>query len=470
MTSGESEWDDDFQLDELINRFDEMVRSGDEGYFDPEEFEELFNFFSETEMHDKARLVLEKAMKIHHNNYRIKLLWAKQLAEDGQFEHAIRILDEVETEESEDSEIYLLKGAVYSMMLNFARSVEEYEKAIVLADDEDMEELCITIALQYENLGEFDKALEYLFKAIDFTREPNQILSEIGLCFELADRVEDAVVYFQDFLDKDPTNFTAWFNLGLSFYHLELFEKAIDAMEYALAIDESYLPALINIGQLYSTLGDYQKALEYFHESEKHMDADPLTLYYMGECHEKMLDFDQALVFYNQALAQDEYFADAWAGIGVVHAEKGETKKAIHYLEKAIELDTLNNEFHLIIADLFIKTQHFDKAREHYQVVEQNDPFDPDLWKDYASMYIVSGEIGKAVQVLKTGLIHQPDNVGLLYRLVAALMLNKKPDQAYDYLEIALGIDYEAHTELFDFLPGLIHNSKVTEMILHYMP
>lgn len=74
MTSGESEWDDDFQLDELINRFDEMVRSGDEGYFDPEEFEELFNFFSETEMHDKARLVLEKAMKIHHNNYRIKLL------------------------------------------------------------------------------------------------------------------------------------------------------------------------------------------------------------------------------------------------------------------------------------------------------------------------------------------------------------------------------------------------------------
>ncbi|MBW7846697.1 MAG: tetratricopeptide repeat protein [Bacteroidales bacterium] len=470
MTSGESEWDDDFQLDELISRFDEMVRNGGDGYFDSEEFEELYSFFTETQKQEKARLVLEKALKLHRNNYRIKLLWAKQLADDGHLSKAIKVLDDIENEEPEDSDIYLMKGAVYNMMLNFAKSVEEYEKALMLADEDEMEELYVTIALQYENLGEFDKALSYLQKAMEYTESPDQILSEIGLCFEMAERIEDGITFFQQYLEKNPTNHAAWFNLGLAFYHLQLYEKAIDAMEYALSIEESYLPAIINIGQLYSTLGNYHKALEYFHESEQYEEADSLTLYYMGECHEKMLDFEEALLFYRKAIAKDEYFADAWAGMGVIYDEKGETRKAIHYLEKAIELDSFNNEFHLIIADLFIKIKRFDKAREHYQVVEENDPFDPDLWKDYAYMHIASGEIEKAVQILKTGLIHQPNNPGLLYRLVAALMLNKKPDQAYEYLELALSIDFEGHTDLYDFMPALKDNPRVTELILQFAP
>ncbi len=470
MTDDESQWDDDFSLEYLVSRFDEMIQNGVESYFDSEEFEVLIDHFQNNLMHEKARLALEKALILHGANYRIKMLLARQFASDGLTRESLQILEEIELEEPDDTDIIMSKGAVYSMMFDFQKAINEYERVLPMADEDDLEELFSTIAFEYENLADFDMALIYLNKALNKSNAPEQILFEIGMCYDMADRIEESVVFFQHYLDENPTSIAAWFNLGLAFHNLELHEKAIDALEYVLAIDETYIPAYIHIGQIYAAMENYPKALEWFKESEQYEEAEALTLYYIGECYEKMQLFEEAMTYYQNALAQDEFLADAWAGIGVIYDENGDTKKAIRFLEKAIELDSLNNEFHLMIADLFIKIQRFDKAREHFQLVEENDPQDPDLWKDYAYMYIVAGEKEKAIQVLKTGLIHQPENPVILYRLVAALILNEKPEQAYFYLESALEIDFEGHKELLDFMPTLKTNHKIAELILQHMP
>ncbi len=470
MVNENFQWEGEFNLEKLLHRFEKMMKGSVNAYFDAEEFEMLIDYYQSNFNHEAAKSALQFALEMHPHNHRLRLQFAKQLAADGHYMRAIELLNEIEKAEPEDADIFMAKGSVYSMMLDFSKAVSEYEKALAMVDEDEIEDLYSTIAFEYENLGSFDKALSYLFKALEITASPDQVLYEIGMCYEMANEIDQALKFYLDYIEKHPANIAAWFNLGLAFHHQEKYEKAIDAFEYVLAIDDSYVPAYINIGQGYAALEEYEKALEAFHESEIYEEAEAITLYYIGECHEKMQDYDKALQFYNTALERDEFLPDAWAGIGVIKDELGDPDKGIYYLEKALELDGLNTEFHLIIADLYIKTKRYEKAKEHFQRIEELDPQDPDLWKEYSYMYIVMGETGKAVQVLKTGLIHQPANAGLIYRLAAALILNKNVSQAYLYLETALELDYEGYAELFEFMPSLRQNPRVTELILLHMP
>ncbi|MDP3444265.1 MAG: tetratricopeptide repeat protein, partial [Ignavibacteria bacterium] len=153
-----------------------------------------------------------------------------------------------------------------------------------------------------------------------------------------------------------------------------------------------------------------------------------------------------------------------------VFDEQGNTKVGINYLERAIELDQMNSEFYLIQADMYIKMRRFDKAKLCFQKIEEIDPLDPDLWKDYANLHIHTGEIEKAVQILKTGLIHQPENTSIMYRLVATLLLKCNESQAIYYLETALELDFDGHLDLIEYYPSIVSNQKVMDLILIYAP
>jgi tetratricopeptide (TPR) repeat protein len=197
-------------------------------------------------------------------------------------------------------------------------------------------------------------------------------------------------------------------------------------------------------------------------------EPEAITFYNIGECYEKMQDYRPALINYRKALEIDEELPEPWAGIGVIFDEEGNTKTAIRYLIKACELDPLNTEFLLILADMYIKQVEYNKATECFLKIEEIDPSDPDLWLEHANMYVIKGEYETAINLLKTGLANQPDNSALLYRLVASLMLNKNPVQACYYLENALETDFEGHRELLEYYPDIIKNHKVVDLIRAY--
>ncbi len=466
--SEDFQWEDDFQVEELADRFDKMIKEGTELYFDSEELEMLIDYYQATFNSEKSRLVLDFAIRMHPYSNKIKIKHARQMATEGFYMKAISLLNEIEITEPADAEILMTKGSVYSMMMDFKKAVSEYEKALVMVDDDEMEEVYSSIAFEYENMGAFDTALEYLVKALEISAYPEQLLYEIGMCYEMASQLEESVEFFTKYLDKQPSSVASWFNLALSYHHLELFEKAIDAFEYAIAVDEACIPAYLSMAQSYASMENFKKAIEVYHDSFEYESPEALSLYYIGECYEKLLDYGKALEFYHKAIELDENLPEPWAGIGVIFDEEGKTKIALNYIEKAIELDQLNSEFLLIQADMYIKLQMYDKAKECFQRIEQIDPQDIDLWKEYSNMHILKGETEKAIQILKTGLIHQPENASIIYRLAAALLLNGNQVQSAYYLENALDLNYEGHQELLDYFPGITKYPKILEILEKY--
>lgn len=469
MMREDFQWDDDFRVTGLAGRFEKMLEEGTDVYFDLEDFELLIDYYQMTFHNEMSQKALSLAQRMHPYSSSVKIRFARQYANEGKYASALKVLNELNASEPDDVEVVMTRASVYSLMMEYQKAVDEYKKALTITDEEEWEEIYTTIAYEYENMGAFDLALQNLNLALKIAHQPEQLLFEIGMCYEMADRVEDAIVFFKDFLEHQPSSVASWFNLALAYHHLELYEKAIDAYEYVIAIDETYVPAYLSMAQSYAAMGEYRKALEVYHESETYDPAEPLTLYYMGECHEKLLEYDQALQFYHKALEMDDTLPEAWAGIGVIFDEQGNTKAAANYLEKAIELDQLNAEFLLIQAELMMKLQRYDKAKACFQRIEEIDPKDPDLWKEYAAMYVAEGDFQKAIQVLKTGLIHRAEDASIMYRMVAVLLLSNNIVQACYYLEIALEIDPEGHKELLEYFPGIQKYPRVIEIISNHL-
>lgn len=464
------QWDDEEELSKLASRFDTMLQSGSLDFFDAEEYEDLIDYYYMNGDDEKARLALDYARKYFPDNSNIKIRIARQLAISGEFTSAIKLLDNIENEGDELISIIMTRASIFSMMMEFEKAANEFEKALLIADEEEMEDILASIATEYENMGAFDTAITYFKKALDISADPEQILFEIAICYEMGDRVEDAIDFFKLYIDKNPYSLAAWFNYGLGFYHLGLYEKAIDAFEYALAIDDSYIAAYISMAQSYSGLGEHLKALEIYNETHTIEEPDARTLYQMGVCYENLLEYELAFKYFEKAIVADEEYAEPWAGRARLLEIERRYKNALRSIQKASEIDPFNTDFVLLEAKIHRRLEYYNHAKECYQVHELLDPYHVNLWKEFSAMYLETGELMKAEQVLKTGLIHLPDHSKLMYYLSAVLVIKNNMQQALYYLEKALKIDYEEHETLSEFLPDMMGYPEIVKMILDNKP
>ncbi len=468
--SEEFQWNDDYHIDLLADRFEKMISKGDQEYFDSEEFEALIDYYQTIFDNDKSRIALEIAMQQHPSSLGLRIKLARQLASEGNYARSLAMLDVIEKTEPNEADISLTRGSVFSMMNESEKAIKELKKAVLLVEEEDLEEIYTSIAFEYEKLEKFDQALIYLKRALAFTPDSDSILYEIGMCFTMNHQLEEGISFFQKHIDTDPYSCSAWYNLGLAYFQLELFEKAIDAFEFVLTIDDTYFAAYQSMAHAYASVENYTKAIEVYFESFEYEKPEAMTFYYLGECYEKLKDFDSALEYYNKSIELDPQLPDPWAGIGAVYDEQGDTINALKFTMKAIGLDPSNIDLYLIAADQLIKLKEFDKAEAFFIKAEELDPNDQDVFVEYANMFVLKEEYQNAVGILHKGILQQPDNYLLYYRLGATLLFTKNVVESLFFLNMALKNDFDGHTDLLEYYPEIFNFPEVAELIEENRP
>ena len=148
------------------------------------------------------------------------------------------------------------------------------------------------IGVVYDYLGDYDKALEYHFKALEIKKD---VLGE-----------------------NHPNTAMSYNNIGEVYRNLGNYDKALEYFSKALEIFKEVLGEnhpntasyYNNIGAVYYNLGDYDKALEYFNKAleiykvvsgEKHPDTAS-SYNNIGAVYDDLGDYDKALGYYFKAL------------------------------------------------------------------------------------------------------------------------------------------------------------------------
>jgi len=411
-----------------------------------EEFEIIIDYYLDVQQTSLTRSAIEWAKEQHPGSNSFKIREARLYAQEAKYEKALKILDDLDSLEKGNEELYFAKAEIYSLMDKHEESIAAYKK--VLDTAERPEEILSNIAYEYESLNDYPNALRYLTKALELHPESEEFIQEIAFFFELTGREEEAIEFFGNFLDRHPYSKFAWFNLGIFYSNIELYEKAIEAYEFAVAIDD-----------------EFASAISLYEETLKLEKPDAITYCYIGESWENLKDFDKALVYYNKALDMDDKLADAWGGVARVFVHQNMEKTAIKYYEKAIQLAPVQDDLKFELAILLLRNNHLERAASLFKEIVNHNGSYVEAWLNYSLVLALQEKFAEAIELLTRALKDNPAEARILYRRAGYLYRTGKIEEAYFDIEQAVKLNFEEHDELLQYLPELLDEPRFVEIL-----
>jgi tetratricopeptide (TPR) repeat protein len=351
---------------EVVKRYEDMLRKNKQYFFDVDEFEDIIDYYLDSNKFNSASIAAEFACNQHPYSPEIQVKIAQIYLDKKLPEKALEVVDKVEYMETFNYEIYIIKGSAYNMLNRVKEAIQFFDRAIQLSR-ENIDDVLLNIGLSFEQYNHFDIAVHYLTKACKLNPANWVALFETAFCYDKIDDFTNSIKYYNLYLDEDTFSANAWFNLGLVQSKLEDFEKALESFDYALILDESYSSAYFNKANILANQGKYQEAIDVYNEYCLIEPDDPTALCYMGECYEKLKAYDKALDFYQRTIKIDEEFDEAWYGTGMIHFLNEEYTKSLLFIKKALKLDEDNTEYLFTLASIYTKLEEDEHALSVYK-------------------------------------------------------------------------------------------------------
>ena len=137
-----------------------------------------------------------------------------------------------------------------------------------------------------------------------------------------------------ELLAKDPRS---WNLLALAYHRSGKAKEAEQAYRKSLALNSDFAAARYNLGCLLLENGRFAEATTQFNHGENLAKDDPKIWAKRGTAQLGERKWEEAEESYKAALKQNSDLPEAWNGLGLIHAKRGQPQKAWDSFEKAIE-------------------------------------------------------------------------------------------------------------------------------------
>ncbi len=363
-------FDDDEQKDEQfnfeLNRFENMIEIGDAYYFDSEILEQIIDFYVIKNQFSKALKAIEFGLEQHPNHFAFNLKKAQIFSSNGQLKDSLLILQHLEKLDSYNTEVYVTIANVFSQLRDHNNAIKFYEKALTISEDigepDEMIEIMLDLALEYENIQDFNMAIIVLKKLLKISPNNESAIYEIAYCYERIGDFDSCIEYYNKYIDNNPYSFTAWYNLGNIYFLKRELDKAIWAYDYSIIINEEFASAYFNMGNTYMQKEEFNHAIKSYKKCLQIDENDALTLCYLAEAYERLEDLETALSYYEKSKAITPDIADTWIGIGIVKDLQNKTAESISYFQHAVSLQPDNANYLLVLGEALFKLERFTES------------------------------------------------------------------------------------------------------------
>lgn len=457
----------DDESNELISRYEEMLKSDKQYFFDVFEFETIIDYYIDVNKSNYALNVVRFASQQHPNSINIQLKEAQVLIDKGLAAQALKVIEQLELIESTNSDVHLIKGSA----LNVLGKYSEAEKAFDIAIEytfEDRVDVIHSVAQSFDQIGRYKTSLKYLLEAYNLDNANIVLLYDIGYCYEKLGQIEKSIEYYKQYLDREPFSENAWYNLGILYNKKEEFDNAIDAYEFAIAINPEFSVAYFNIANALSNKEEYHKAILNYKEYLKFDDTSVEVVTFIGDCYENLGEYDLAIKYYDQAISKDEYYADALFGKANVMFSMDKSDLALKYIERAILIDEMNAEYYYILGNILNQIDQKEKALSAYKKAYGINPDELDYIIAFAEALVHNKKISEAINLLNESIKDNADNAVLYYQLSACNFLAGENDKALRCFESGLKINPKKYMEIILLYPDALENNDINQLLNVY--
>ncbi|MFT6716039.1 MAG: tetratricopeptide (TPR) repeat protein [Saprospiraceae bacterium] len=446
-----------------VARFENMLSSSCNLYFDREDFQELVDYYLSIHDQDRAKTVLDYAFEQHPGSPELRLAQAHVFIANNLLKDALDLLKELETMQPESGEVLMAKGTVYSRLKIKDKALSCFKDAI--GKVEFNEDVYFLVAIEHQHNMEYEKAIKYHRAALKENPDFELSLYEINTCFDCTGDFQKAIVFYNSFIDDNPYNETAWFNLGTMHAKAESYGEAVIAYEYALAINPYFSSALFNKANSLASNDKYKEAIMCYKETFEHESPNYITYCYMGECYERLHNFDEALKYFDKAIKNESTYSDAWLGKAIALDHMNKSLEAYTCAKKALEINDKEPDYWFTCAELEEKLGLIEESLDSMAKAVAIDQTDADLMIHYVQLVYRNMDILSSFEIVNEAISIFPNQAKLYYFKVGLNLCSAQHKEAYENLNTALTFDANVFQFLFDNFPEAKKNQNILEII-----
>lgn len=192
----------------------------------------------------------------------------------------------------------------------------------------------------------------------------------------------EARMYYTQATDEYPPYFTAWSNLGTTYYFTHEYRGGIPFFKKAIAIKDNYTEAYFNLGMSYEQLAKkenntYDTTLidSSFYYFETGMKKDSSYVNIADQLSRMIYTYrhDSAMAIYvlNQAAADNPKSAVPWNAMSSIYFQTKDTASGVVALEMAAKLDPDNFNRLGNLANYFYRKGNMEKAAYYKALYEE---------------------------------------------------------------------------------------------------
>lgn len=449
----------------LISRYENMLNNNTQSFFDSHEFEDIADHYIEKGLLGEAMGSMEMAFKQYPFSANFLIKKAQILTILERLPEAETALDIAETLEPSNPDLHIAKGSILSKKRKHQKALKHFHKAQNLS--ENPIDVYPFIAFEYQCLGRFQDAIKYLDVFLNNEPEDDIAIFNIAYCFERLDAYNDAIEFFKNLIEKSPYCEITWYQLGLFYNKIKDFKQAIVALDYAILIDECFTAGYHEKARSLTQLGKTKEAINTYLLTFAFENATGYTYLKIGLCYKELSSYKQAIRYFTKACHEDPQLSEAWMEIGLCYEATGSIEEALHNIKKAVNLSPDDLEYLYIQTKIHYKTGLYHEAELGYKKLMKLGCESPTIWMEYAHLMKKIKETKEAISLLKKGLKQNKNHSELLVRLGAYLFLDGQEDLARKYLRLANKINPEINIELYKHIPAL-ENSDAFKKLLNF--
>lgn len=248
--------------------------------------------------------------------------------------------------------------------------------------------------------GNYEKALEYVNRAISIKATPKSMKIKVRILHEMG-KYDEAISILKSLLENDVKDDESWFLLGSVLESMGREDEAEEAYGQCVRFNPRNLGCWLNRGNILfskekmdESLICYENALKIRQDMPQVWNNRGVVLKYLGK-------LDEAMRSYNAALKYDEKFADAYLNKAILFYEMRRYEEAENSLAQYLKLKE-NPQGYVLLANIYLKRQLMSKAEEAAKKALQVDPTNIEAKKILRKVY--GGKVQDIEVELKRGI------------------------------------------------------------------
>jgi tetratricopeptide (TPR) repeat protein len=449
-----------------LTKFESMLKTNNVLFFDSGEFENIIYHYLEIGKIALAKKAIKMGLQQHPTSINLKLFQVEIYVLEDKLQLADKLIEELYALEPNNEEIYIQKASILSKRDEHQKAIDTLMIALKLIEDtEDEADLYALIGMEYLFLDQFENAKNYFIKCLEIDNEDYSALYNIIYCFDFLNLNIEAIEFLNQYLDNNPYSEVAWHQLGRQYFVIKDYQKALAAFDFAIISDDTFVGAYLEKGKVLEKQKYYLEAIENYKITLALDEPTSFALLRIGNCHEKLGEHDLAVQYYYKTVHEDPLLDKGWIAITKFYNKQRDYRNALHYINKAINIDCDNVLYWKLYAQINHRLNFLEEAERGYKKTLDLGNYELDTWLSRADILIKLGECEAGALNLIQAAEFYPETAEIEYRLAGIYYTLLEPEKGSYHLKngLLLNVDFDFIIE--ELFPNIINHTSIKNLI-----